>query len=109
MRVRARFADGSEEDVTALCDFRVQDDAVAEVTQPGEVKALRPGDTALVVSYRGNVRPVRVLVPMPAAPGFRYPQTCRRSTTSTARCSPSCAGSTSCRPTWPATPSSSAA
>jgi hypothetical protein len=75
VRVRARFADGREEDVTAFCDFRIQDDAVAEVTASGEVAALRPGDTALVVSYRGNVRAIRVLVPMPAAPGFRYPET----------------------------------
>ena len=74
LRVRARFGDGPEEDITPFCDFRVQDDAVAEVTPLGEVKGLRPGDTALVVAYRGNVRAIRVLVPMPAEPGFRYPQ-----------------------------------
>jgi len=73
VRVRARFPEGPEEDVTAFCDFRVQDDAVAEVTPMGEIKALRPGDTALVVSYRGNIRAIRILVPMPAPPGFRYP------------------------------------
>jgi hypothetical protein len=74
VRVRARFGDGSEEDVTALCDFRVQDDAVAEVAAQGALKALRPGDTPLVVSYRGNVRAIRVLVPMPVASTFRYPK-----------------------------------
>jgi hypothetical protein len=74
VRARARFADGSEEDITPLCDFRVQDDAVAEVVGAGRIKALRPGDTALVVSYRGQVRAIRVLVPVSAAPGFRYPQ-----------------------------------
>jgi hypothetical protein len=74
VRVQARFADGSEEDITLFCDFRVQDDDVAEVSSPGEIKALRSGDTALVVSYRGHVRAIRVLVPMPAEPGFRYPQ-----------------------------------
>ncbi len=74
LRVQARFADGSEEDVTPFCDFRVQDDDVAGVTSLGEVKALRPGDTVLAVSYRGNVLALRILVPMPAAPGFRYPQ-----------------------------------
>ncbi len=73
LTARARFADGSEEDVTALCEFRVQDDAVAEAAGPGVVKALKAGDTALVVAYRGTVRAVRVLVPMPAAKGFRYP------------------------------------
>ena len=75
VRARVRFADGSEEDVTPLCDFRVQDDAVAEGAAPGRIRALRPGDTALVVSYRGHVRALRVLVPVPAAPGFRYPRT----------------------------------
>jgi hypothetical protein len=72
--VRARFADGSTEDVTPLCDIRTQDDAVAEVPAPGTVKALRPGDTALVISYRGNVRAIRVLVPMPVEGDFRYPR-----------------------------------
>src|SRR5205823_9086896 len=38
-----------------------------------QVKSLRPGDTALVVSYRGNVLAARVLVPTPAAAGFKYP------------------------------------
>jgi hypothetical protein len=71
--VQARFADGSKEDITPLCDIRAQDDAVAEVVESGVIKAIRPGDTALVVSYRGNVRAIRVLVPMPAERVFRYP------------------------------------
>ncbi|HJT76134.1 MAG TPA: DUF1549 and DUF1553 domain-containing protein, partial [Gemmataceae bacterium] len=73
LRVTARFADGSEEDVTALCDFRVNDDAVAAVTPNGEVQGRQPGDTAVIVSYRGQVVPVRVLVPYEAPPGFHYP------------------------------------
>jgi hypothetical protein len=75
VRARARFADGSEEDVTHLCDYRTQDEAVAGVLEPGVIRASRAGDTALLVSYRGNVRSLRVLVPVPAPPGFRYPQT----------------------------------
>jgi hypothetical protein len=71
---RARFRDGSEEDVTYLCDFRTQDDGVAEVKGPGVLRAGRPGDTALLVSYRGNVRALRVLVPTPAPAEFRYPR-----------------------------------
>ncbi|HZT81658.1 MAG TPA: hypothetical protein VFA26_15635, partial [Gemmataceae bacterium] len=74
LTVRAKFADGSEEDITPLCDFRTSDDAVAEVNAAGQVKARGPGDTALVVSYRGTVQPVRVLVPAELPPGFRYPQ-----------------------------------
>jgi hypothetical protein len=73
VRARARFRDGSEEDVTHLCDFRARDEAVATVLGPGLVRAGRPGDTALLVSYRGNVRALRVLVPVPVPAGFRYP------------------------------------
>jgi hypothetical protein len=73
LRVEATFADGTCEDITPLCDFRTNDDAVAEVTNLGRVKAVRPGDTAVIVSYRGHVLPVRALVPAPAPPGFRYP------------------------------------
>lgn len=76
--VKARFADGSEEDITSLCDYRINDDTVAELAGPGQVKSLRPGDTAMVVSYRGNVLPVRLLVPVEskgqyhAAPEVNY-------------------------------------
>src|SRR5262249_11702065 len=73
-RVKPRLADGSEEDIPALCDFRVNDDAVAELAGPGAVRALRPGDTPVVVSYRGHVLPVRVMVPLEAKAGSRYPK-----------------------------------
>ncbi len=73
LRVEATFGDGSKEDITPLCDFRSNDDATVEVNALGQVKALQPGDTAVIVSYRGNVLPVRVLAPMEAAPGFHYP------------------------------------
>jgi hypothetical protein len=72
-RVEATFQDGSRETITSLCDFRTNDDAIVEVTSLGQLRALRPGDTAVIVSYRGNVLPVRVLVPAPTAPDFRYP------------------------------------
>ena len=74
LSVQARFANGAREDITPLCDFRVNDDAIAEVTALGRVSTLRGGDTAVVVSYRGQLLPVRVLVPVAASPGFRYPQ-----------------------------------
>ncbi len=72
--VKATFADGSEHDITSFCDFRTNDDAVAEVSNLGMVKSLRPGGTAIVVSYRGNVLPVRVLIPMTLPAGFQYPK-----------------------------------
>jgi hypothetical protein len=74
LKVEATFRDGSKEDITALCDFRTNDDAVAEVNPLGQVKGRQPGDTALVVSYRGQVLPVRVLVPVELPVGTAYPQ-----------------------------------
>lgn len=71
--VVAKFTDGSQEDITRYCDFRVNDNAVAEVSTEGEVSAVRPGDTALVVSYRGQIRAIRILVPVELAAGFVYP------------------------------------
>jgi hypothetical protein len=73
LHVTARFPDSSTEDVTAFCDFRVQDDSVAEVGSLGTVTAQRPGDTGLVVSYRGVVKAIRVLVPAAAPSGFKFP------------------------------------
>jgi hypothetical protein len=74
LRVQAHFHGGDTEDITALCDFRTNDDAVADVSPEGLVRALRPGATAIVISYRGNVVPVRVLVPLELPAGFQYPK-----------------------------------
>src|SRR5947209_7519430 len=63
LHVRAVFADGSTADVAAFCEFRVKDESVAEVSDRGRVKAVRPGDTAVVVMYRGSVQAMRVYVP----------------------------------------------
>jgi hypothetical protein len=73
LQVKAVFADGTTETITSLCDFRTNDEAVVQVASLGQLKAVRPGDTAVIVSYRGNVLPVRVMVPLEAPPGFRYP------------------------------------
>lgn len=74
LKVEATFADGSKEDITALCEFRSNDDNVVEITGYGGLKALRPGDTAVIVSYRGNVVPVRAMVPFEAKEGFVFPK-----------------------------------
>jgi hypothetical protein len=73
-KVIAKFADGSEKDVTLLCDTRINDDAVAEVAGSGTISARRAGDTAIVVSYRGRIAAARILVPLEPAPGFHYPE-----------------------------------
>jgi hypothetical protein len=74
LKVTAEFKGGTTADVTSFCDFRTNDDAVAEVSREGLVKSLRPGFTAIVVSYRGNVLPLRVLVPVEQPKGFNYPK-----------------------------------
>ncbi len=74
LQVLVEFADGSREDVTWFSDFKVSDDYVAEVSRAGEVRGLRPGDTAIVVSYRGQVRTARVLIPAPVGADFVFPK-----------------------------------
>jgi hypothetical protein len=73
LQVKATFGDGTTEPITSLCDFRTNDEAIVEVTPLGELRAVRPGDTAVIVSYRGNVLPVRVLVPFEPKAEFQYP------------------------------------
>jgi hypothetical protein len=73
LTIHARFADGSEEDVSRFCEFRSNDDAVVVVNADGEIRATGAGDTSLVISYCGNVATVRALVPVEAPPGFQYP------------------------------------
>jgi len=75
LRVVATFADDAQEDITLLCDFRTNDEAVATVSPGGEVRAKRAGDTAIIVAYRGNILPVRVMVPMTPPPDFKYTKT----------------------------------
>jgi hypothetical protein len=73
LRVTAEYADGTRADVTPFCEFRTQDDAVAEATPGGEVRGVRPGDTAVIISYRGNLITARIFVPRSVAKGFQYP------------------------------------
>src|SRR5438477_5884891 len=73
VKVTATFADGSSEDITPFCDFRITDDAIASVSPLGLVTPRQPGDAGLTVLYRGSVQALRVLVPAPARPGG-YPK-----------------------------------
>jgi hypothetical protein len=73
--VSAEYADGTRADVTPFCDFRARDEAVAAVTPEGQVRGLRPGDTAFVISYRGNLTTAHVLVARPVEKEFVYPPT----------------------------------
>lgn len=75
--VTATFADGTREDITPFCDFKISDDAIAQVSPLGVLTPRQPGDAGLTVLYRGSVKAIRVLVPVPAKPGAypRVPET----------------------------------
>jgi hypothetical protein len=72
VRVQAVYADGSEEDVTHLCAFDVAQREVAEVDRQGRLRAVRVGDTALVVRYPGQVAIASVIV-APDRPAETFP------------------------------------
>jgi len=74
LKVTAHFVGGEAVDVTNLCEYRSNDDFVAEVTTRGDVRALNPGDTAIVISYRGNVGTMRAMVPYRAEAESAYPK-----------------------------------
>lgn len=74
LRVLSHWSDGSVEDVTPLCRFQTNDDAVAKVDEAGRVKILGKGDTHVVVFYDNGVVPIPVLLPVSDAVGKAYPQ-----------------------------------
>jgi hypothetical protein len=69
LRAKVEFADGTSEDLTQFCDFRAKDDAIAEVTSSGVVRGLRPGDTPIIIAYRGELTTVRVFIPAEGSSG----------------------------------------
>jgi hypothetical protein len=73
IKVTATFADGSTEDITPFCDFKISDDSIASLSPLGQLTARQPGDAGLTVLYRGSIQAVRVLVPAPGKPGS-YPK-----------------------------------
>ncbi len=66
VKVTASFADGTVEDITPFCDFRITDDAIASLSPLGQLTARTPGDAGLTILYRGSIQAIRVLVPSPA-------------------------------------------
>jgi hypothetical protein len=73
LRVVARWADGSSEDVTPLCRFRTNDDSVATIDDTGLVTAVGKGDTAVVAFYDNGIAPVPVLLAVSDKVGPNYP------------------------------------
>lgn len=80
LQVVAEFADGTKEDVTPFCDFRLPASAdekaapAVRVSDTGVVVADRPGDVGISVVYRGQVRILRARVAVPVAEGFVFPK-----------------------------------
>ena len=67
LKVIARWEDGTAEDVTELCRYSSNDDAIAEISELGEINSGSHGDTHVVVSYDNAVVPIAVLRPYPNA------------------------------------------
>ncbi|MCE9534461.1 MAG: DUF1553 domain-containing protein [Planctomycetes bacterium] len=67
LSVEAKFADGTTEDVTALCSFDSRDAQVATVDANGLVKATGVVDTALIVRYLAEPMIAVVVVPRSAS------------------------------------------
>jgi hypothetical protein len=65
LRTAALFTDGAREEVTSLTTFASNNEAVAEVTDDGQVTAIGEGDTSIVISYGGGVITCPVIVPLP--------------------------------------------
>jgi hypothetical protein len=55
LTVHARYVDGSTRDVTALALFQSNEGGLARVDEDGRVTALRPGATAVMASFGGQM------------------------------------------------------
>ena len=55
LTVRADYSDGSSRDVTKLALFQSNEAGLASVDDSGKVTALRPGATAVMASFQGQV------------------------------------------------------
>jgi hypothetical protein len=74
LKIVAHWSNGVREDVTPLCRFTTQDDAVAKVDADGRITCVGKGDTHVVAFYDNGVVPVSVLLPVSDKTGSAYPQ-----------------------------------
>jgi hypothetical protein len=72
--VEAIFRDGTREEITRFCDFKLRDDSIAELDSDGLLTSRLPGDTTLIISYRGQIGTVSLLFPHSLLEGVRYPE-----------------------------------
>jgi hypothetical protein len=73
LHVVAHWSDGTIEDVTPLCRFQTNDDAVAKVDVNGVITCVGKGDTHIVAFYDNGVVPVAVMLPVSDQVGPKYP------------------------------------
>ena len=74
LKVLSHWSDGTVEDVTCLCRFTTNDDAVAKVDKAGKITVVGKGDTHIVTFYDNGVVPVAVLLPVSDQNGKSYPK-----------------------------------
>ncbi len=75
----ACWEDGSREDVTCLCRFQSNDDAIAAINESGLVTAGEAGDSHVVVSYDNAVVPILCYRPLSDKVGSNYPNVAAKS------------------------------
>jgi hypothetical protein len=75
LKVVSYWSDGTVEDVTPICRFQSNDDAVSKVNEAGEITAVAKGDTHVVAFYDNGVVPVATLLPESDQFGPKYPST----------------------------------
>jgi hypothetical protein len=71
LRVWAKRADGTEEDVTFYAAFESRDPSIATVDRAGNVLGVMPGDTPILAHYAGQVVFSTVAVPAETVPGLK--------------------------------------
>lgn len=64
LKAVAHWEDGTVEDVTELCRFSSNDDAIAAIDDTGHIQSGSTGDTHVVVYYDNAVVPVPILRPV---------------------------------------------
>jgi len=74
LSVTGAYTDGSKADLTKKVQYTASDESVIEVNAAGEIRALRAGETAIMVRTLGKALAVRVAV-VAQPPRANYPET----------------------------------
>lgn len=74
LKVVAEFMDGTKEDVTHLSQFSSRDEGLVTVNDEGQVTAIRPGSTSIIVSYSNQYAAIESTTPFARTREFRSPE-----------------------------------